>query len=249
MGKLSITDVIEDTYGFSTLDTIASADKFNRWMYSVISPFCKGEILEIGGGIGNISIQCLLDGKYLTVTELKDEYCSILRHKLSSEPGLRQVLTLDIVDPDFDKKFNHLYHRFDTVFALNVIEHIQNRGLALENCRKLLKPGGRIIILVPAFGFLFNQFDDSLGHYLRFTRKTLNLLMRERGFEIQHTRYFNFMGILGWWFSGSILKKKNIPEGQMKLYNQLVPVFRIIDAFTQRFAGLSVVSVGTKLMP
>ena len=45
----------KDKFGLETLDTIAEADKFNEWMYQILKPFCNGEILEIGSGIGNIS--------------------------------------------------------------------------------------------------------------------------------------------------------------------------------------------------
>ena len=154
---------------------------------------------------------------------------------------------MDITDINFDDKYKEFFNRFDTVFALNVVEHIDNRDLALQNCRKLLKEGGNLVILVPAFQSLYNQFDQSLGHFLRFTKKSLNQLMRQNGYEITHSQYFNFIGIFGWWFTGSILKKKEIPEGQMSLYNLLVPVFRIIDFFTQRIAGLSTIAIGRKI--
>ncbi len=244
MGQIITKAELQDKYGFTTLDTISAAGNFNRWMYDAIAPHCKGEILEIGGGIGNISLQFLASGQKLTITELQEEYCEMIRLKLSGYDGLKKVVRMDIADPEFPEKFAPLFGRFDTVFALNVIEHIDERTRALSNCKKLLKPGGSIVILVPAFQSLFNQFDHSLGHYLRFTKTSLNQLLVESGFRVVNQRYFNFMGILGWWFTGSVLKREMIPEGQMSVYNRLVPVFRIIDLFTRRWAGLSVISVG-----
>jgi SAM-dependent methyltransferase len=246
MGEVKLQSEVTDKYGFSTLDTIASADKFNRWMYDVIAPYCNGDILEIGGGIGNISMQLLLDNKSLTVTELHEEYCEIIRKRLTGYKGLRQVVQMDITDKNFDGKYQEFFNRFDSVFALNVIEHIDERDLALQNCRKLLKPGGNLIILVPAFQSLYNQFDQALGHFLRFRMKSLCQLMSDNGYQVIHKQYFNFIGIFGWWFTGSILKKKEIPEGQMSLYNFFVPIFRIVDVFTKRFAGLSVIAIGKK---
>lgn len=246
MGQVITQPEVTDKYGFSTLDTIASADKFNRWMYDVIAPYCNGEILEIGGGIGNISMQLLQDNKSLTVTELHEEYCEIIRKRLTGYNGLKQVVQMDITDENFDEKYKEYFNRFDSVFALNVVEHIDDRDLALQNCRKLLKQGGTLIILVPAFQSLYNQFDQALGHFLRFRKNSLYKLMSANGYEVTHTQYFNFIGIFGWWFTGSILKKKEIPEGQMSLYNFFVPVFRIVDFFAQRFAGLSVIAIGKK---
>ncbi|MCC6516189.1 MAG: class I SAM-dependent methyltransferase, partial [Chitinophagales bacterium] len=44
-----------DADGQTTLEAIDKADNFNEWMYQTIKPFCKGKVLEIGSGIGNIS--------------------------------------------------------------------------------------------------------------------------------------------------------------------------------------------------
>ncbi len=59
------------------------------------------------------------------------------------------------------------------------MEHIENDHLAIHNCRKLLKKGGKLIILVPAFQSLYNGFDKELYHYRRYTKHTLNKLFKE----------------------------------------------------------------------
>lgn len=235
---------VNDVYGFSTLESISGADKFNRWMYETIKPFCEGRILEIGGGIGNISECFLADGNELVVSELQEEYCEIIRTRLANYPNLKKVIAMDIVDPEFDTKFGSLFGTFDTVFALNVVEHIEDHQKALANCKKLLKNDGLVIILVPAFQSIFNHFDNALGHFRRYTVKTLQPIFELNEFQIVHRQYFNLIGIAGWWVSGSLLRKKVIPEGQMKLYNFFVPVFRIIDKITNKWLGLSVIMVG-----
>lgn len=236
-----------DPDGFSTLDAIASADRFNRWMYQTIAPFCEGHILEIGGGIGTISQQVLADKKKLTITELRNEYCQLLRTRIQHLPFQPEdIICLDIVDDQFDQKYASLFEQFDTVFALNVVEHIVNHQQAIDNCKKLLKPGGRLIILVPAFQFLFNSFDRALGHHRRYNIKSLSLLFNHSDMPVIHRKYFNFAGTLGWWFSGNVLRKKIVPEGQMNLYNMLVPVFKIADWLFRRWFGLSVIIVGQK---
>lgn len=235
---------VKDIYGYSTLASISGADRFNRWMYDTIKPWCKGRILEIGGGIGNISQCFLADGEELVVTELQEEYCQMIRDRFHHHSSLKEVITMDIVDPEFDRKYARLLGSFDTVFALNVVEHIDDDRKALANCKKLLKEGGQLIILVPAFQSLFNHFDTALGHFRRYTLKTLNPVFDANGLTIIHRQYFNLIGILGWWVSGSLLRKKVIPEGQMKLYNFFVPVFRLIDRITRKWFGLSVIMVG-----
>jgi 2-polyprenyl-3-methyl-5-hydroxy-6-metoxy-1,4-benzoquinol methylase len=242
--KIMTNQDVKDVYGYSTLESISGADRFNRWMYETIKPFCHGRILEIGGGIGNIS-QCFLnDGEELVISELQNEYCQILKDKFSGYSNLKDVIDLDIVDPDFDIKYTSLFGKFDTVFALNVVEHIADDQKALANCKKLLKKNGNIIILVPAFQTLFNQFDVALGHFRRYTAKTLLSVFKANKYSVIHQQYFNSIGIAGWWVSGTLLRKKVIPEGQMKIYNFFVPVFKIIDRVTHRWFGLSVVMVG-----
>lgn len=233
--------------GFSTLDTLSDAQSFNKWMAGTIDPWCRGDILEIGGGIGNLSRYFLERGKNLTVTELRKEYCRLLSERLRDYPSLRGILEMDITDPRFDEKFGGLFGKFDTVFALNVIEHIEDRDLAIRNCRKLLKEGGTLLLLVPAFQALYNRFDHELGHFLRFSHGQLSALIEQNGFRVSHRRYFNAAGIAGWWFTGTILRKKMIPGGSMKIYDFLVPLFRILDYFTHKFVGLSIIQTGIKI--
>ena len=153
---------------------------------------------------------------------------------------------MDIIDPDFDQKHHNLFGSFDSIFALNIVEHVKDDSLAVANCKKLLKKGGRLIILVPAYQKLYNRFDEELEHYRRYTLKGLISLFKKNEFQIIHNQYFNFIAILGWWFSGSILRKKTIPKGQMKLYDSLVPVFKIIDKILLNKIGISAIVVGKK---
>lgn len=236
----------EDHVGENTLDVIAEADKFNSWMYRTIRPFCKGRVLEIGSGIGNISRCFIEDGYQIMLSDIRERYCTNLEAKFGDSPNLLGIETMDLTDTEFDSKFGKYFGQFDTVFALNVLEHIRNNALALKNCHKLLAEGGQVVILVPSYQKLYNQFDQELGHYTRYTKATLSELFLTTRFRIIHSQYFNFAGIFGWFISGSILKKKSIPGGQMKLYNFLVPVIRIIDKLVFNSAGLSTILVGRK---
>ena len=91
-----------------------------------------------------------------------------------------------------------------------------------------------------------DQFDTELGHYRRYTKTTLSKVFINSDFEITHKQHFNFVGILGWFVSGQILKKKDIPKGQMKLYNTLVPIIKIVDKVLLNSVGLSTILVGKK---
>lgn len=235
-----------DSEGMETLEVVGEAQHFNSWMYKTILPYCRGNILEIGSGIGNISEQFLKDNLRISLTDLRDNYCQILRDKFKKYPSLESVHQMDITDPDFDTKHADKFGTYDSIYALNIVEHVKDDSLAIANCKKLLKPGGNLVILVPAYQKLYNGFDKELEHYRRYTQKSLDKLFNINELEIIHRQYYNFVGIFGWWFSGNILKKKTIPEGQMKLYNSLVPIIKLIDKIVLNKAGLSVITVGTK---
>ena len=68
--------------------------------------------------------------------------------------------------------------------------------------------------------------------------------MVSNGFKIIYHQYFNIAGILGWFLSGSVIRKATIPKGQMKIYNMMVPLFKVLDKAVFNSAGLSVISVG-----
>lgn len=235
-----------DEVGLSTLDNLSAADKLNDWMYETIQPYVKGKVLEIGSGIGNISARFVKNNVPLHVSDYSDHYCKLLREKFGSQPLIQDVYQIDLAAVDFEVTYAALLGKFDTIFALNVVEHIENDGLAIANCKKLLAAGGHLIILVPAFQLLYNGFDKELEHFRRYTRHTLKELFREQRFEIIKSWYFNLAGILGWFVSGTILRKKTLPAGQLSFYNKLVPIFRIADKLTLNQLGLSVITVGKK---
>jgi 2-polyprenyl-3-methyl-5-hydroxy-6-metoxy-1,4-benzoquinol methylase len=235
-----------DEVGLSTLESLSAVDQLNNWMFESIRPFVKGRILEIGSGIGNISDCFVKNNQPITLSDYSDHYCNYLDKKFANQPLIQDIFQIDLADVDFDDNYNLLLEKFDTVFALNVVEHIQDDHLAIANCKKLLKPGGHLIILVPAYQTLYNGFDVELEHFRRYTRKTVTQLFNSQKMNILHTWYFNMAGILGWFVSGTILRKKQLPSGQLSFYNKLVPIFRILDRITFNKFGLSVIIVGKK---
>lgn len=235
-----------DQEGLETLDVISSADLLNRWMYLTIKPYSSGRVLEIGSGIGNISAFFLKDNFDITLSDIRENYCQILNKKFNKEKSFREVIHLDLVAPDFDTRYKALLGTFNTVFALNVVEHIEDDQLAIKNANKLLKTGGHLIILVPAYQFLYNRFDKELFHFRRYIKSSLNNLFKEEKLAIVRTFYFNAAGIAGWFISGKILNNKTLPKNQVSLFNNLVPLFKTIDTLLMHRIGLSVICIGKK---
>jgi len=235
-----------DLIGTETLNHISEAGAFNKWMYSVISPSLKGKILEIGSGIGNISDFLLNDKDPVTLSDLRSEYCEYLSKHFMNRQSLASVEQIDLADSDFENKYSSILNSFDTVFALNVIEHIENDSLAIQNCRKLLKEGGNLLILVPSYQWLYCRFDKELGHFRRYNRKSLLMLLKSNGFNVLDLFNFNAAGVFGWLLFGKLLNHKQIGQNQMQLYNNLVFLFILTDKLLFRRTGLSIIIIGRK---
>lgn len=235
-----------DPVGEQTLTVISEAQDFNRWMFETIEPWCKGRLLEIGSGLGNLSRYFIKKRQPIYLTDLRAGYCEQLKQEFGVSPYCLGVNQVDLVATDFEDRYAELLGQFDTVFALNVVEHIEDDRKALCNARLLLRKGGRVVILVPAYQWLYTGMDAALGHYRRYTTATLTQTMSEAQLTIVHQQYFNTMGVLAWWLSGKIQRNEQIPGGQMRLYNALVPIFKWIDRLTLQKIGLSAIAVGER---
>jgi 2-polyprenyl-3-methyl-5-hydroxy-6-metoxy-1,4-benzoquinol methylase len=235
-----------DRTGAETLSIFQETDRFNEWMYQTIHPYMKGDVLEVGSGIGNISLFPLRDGFRLTLTDYNPHYVEHLKKHLGAHPSVSGITQMDLNDPLFEEKHAALTGQFDTVFLLNVLEHIPDDTKALHNCRSLLRPGGHLIVLVPSYRWLYAPLDKELGHFRRYTTRSLSEQFKKNDLEILHKQYFNFAGIWGWLINGRLLHKKLLPEGQVKIYERLVPLFKLTDKIILNTMGLSTIVIGKK---
>ena len=240
------TSASRDPVGLHTLEVIAKADRFNRWMFDQFKDQLRGEILEIGSGIGNISQMVVDKGYSVTLSDYNEKYCDFLKTKFSRNENVKGILNIDLVDPNFHNKYISYEEKFDTIFLLNVIEHIKDDLLAIKNCRYLLKKDGLLILLAPAYSWLYSSFDEHLGHCRRYSLRSLTDLLRKNGLNILSGSHFNFTGIAGWFLFGKILNKKMLGSGEMSAFNKIVPLAKIIDSLFLKKIGLSVIVKGVK---
>ena len=133
-----------DTEGMATLEAIANANNFNQWMYAVTSKNLTGRILEVGSGIGNISERYLKDGRDIFLSDIRDNYCGYLQERFGANPHCKGVRNIDLVHPQFETEYSDLLASFDGVFALNVVEHIQDDRLSLGALPHSLPLGCRL---------------------------------------------------------------------------------------------------------
>jgi SAM-dependent methyltransferase len=80
---------------------------------------------------------------------------------------------------------------FDLVTSLDVIEHIDDDVAALAELRRVLRPGGSLLVAVPAYRFLWGKQDEVSHHRRRYTARMLERALGEAGFGVDRTSYFN----------------------------------------------------------
>lgn len=238
----SFTFKEHDAEGLHTLEAVSEAVHFNRWMFQQVRPHMQGAILEVGSGIGNISEFFIREQAQITLSDIRENYCHALQSKFPGQP----VVQMDLVDPDFERKHASMAASFDSIFALNVVEHIDDHLLALKNMKYLLKPGGSVLILVPAWPFLYNKIDKGLFHFRRYTKRSLNAVMNEAGLSVGKSWMFNALGIPAWVTGGLLFRENELKKGQMNAYDKLIPIARILDGITFHQIGLSVISLARK---
>lgn len=73
----------------------------------------------------------------------------------------------------------------------DVLEHVEDDGRAIRECARVLKPGGILIVTVPALPFLCSEHDRALGHFRRYSPRGLTQLLRGSGFGVERITYFN----------------------------------------------------------
>jgi 2-polyprenyl-3-methyl-5-hydroxy-6-metoxy-1,4-benzoquinol methylase len=228
--------------GMITLAAFEQAKSYNRWTYEQFKNFLGHRIIEVGSGIGNITSELLLSPKTesLTATELSATSLTILNQRFGDFSKLKTSTWNAEISPSKEL----INEGFDTVVCSNVLEHIRDDVQALRHMKQVLQPDGRIVLLVPAHPMLFSKMDTGLGHYRRYTRERLRKALEVAGFRIEHMSNFNFVGALGWWWSGKIMQNTELGGGGVKMFDKLVPLLRVIDPILSKlFFGVSIIVI------
>jgi SAM-dependent methyltransferase len=220
---------------------LAKAENYNTWIYENIAPFLGNRILEVGCAIGNLT-RFFLDREWVTSLDISEEYCSYMRRKF------RDCKNLEVIccDGASREMLNLRPRNFDTVVCLNVLEHIEADQIALRNMFEVLIPGGRLVLLVPAFQALYGSMDAADHHFRRYEKKELCNKLQQAGFQIQKIFYMNALGILGWYINGKILKRRIIPEKQLISYNKIIPIIKKIERIFPPPFGQSLIAIAEK---
>ena len=226
----------------SDLEVMAQANNYRNWMYRRIEPFIGRRVLEVGAGIGNFT-QLLLDRELVVPTDISCLCLTRLGERLGPQLRVAPKL-LDLGDPSGE---DWAAYGFDTIICLNVLEHVEDDRRALSFMHSTLAPGGRAVILVPAFMFLHGTIDRAIGHHRRYTRKDLLPRMREAGFRVERSFYMNVIGMAGWFWNNRVRKITEEDPSQIGLFDGYIAPWaeRVERAVPPPF-GLSLVAVGRK---
>ncbi len=226
--------------GYTTLRRMRRLGAYNRWMWQKLEPFVGERILEVGSGTGNMT-RFLMARADVTATDMDERYLDTLRILFGHHPNVN-VRFMDLgkpAPPEITAR------RYDTIVCLNVLEHVEDDMSALRRLHALLEPGGRLVLVVPALEALHGAIDVAIGHFRRYGEPVIRARLAEAGFDAEHTRYFNSLGIPGWWFNSVVLRRRSVPSIQARINSWLVPLLRLEDRFEPKW-GMSLVAIGRK---
>ena len=227
--------------GGRTLEVFASTPLLNEWLFSKISSGLRGDVLEIGSGIGNMSRLILPYVSHLVVTDTEPHYLRGLEAAFAGDARV-DVAAYDLDGPPPPLVAARTY---DVIVAVNVIEHIADDRALVARLAGLLRPGGHLAIYVPAGPAVFGSLDEELGHHRRYTAASLAALLRHADLAPREPRYVNLLGLAGWFFEGRVLKRKVLSPRSVALFERLVPLVRLEDNLTLPL-GLGLCAYATK---
>lgn len=226
--------------GIKTLEVLDGADNYNKWIANIIRPYINSPALEIGAGTGNISNH-FKDRMDLVITDNDNILVKALQKKYKSYNNIT-VETFDV-----EKPLGKIPKKFKTIFAVNVLEHIEDDAYALQNIRKLLKKDGLVVLLVPAKMFAYTRLDRNLGHHRRYEKRELEKKLKKANFKIDKIEYFNIVGLASWILRNFLTRNHNeLRKDHVKLFDSIVPLLRRIEPRHGLPMGISLIVVARK---
>ena len=224
-------------YQGEELEVFALAANWKGYVARLLHPYIAGAVLEVGAGLGettralwNPSVE-----RWVCV-EPDPRLAGRLAEKLADGDLTPEVIVGDI---DQVPESEH----FDCIVYIDVLEHIRNDSAELQRAATHLAPGGRLIVLSPAYQVLYSDFDRALGHERRYTRHSL-----ERAFPRELERialfYADSVGML-LSLANRLLLRQTLPTAaQIRFWDRVViPTSRVVDWIIRYAFGRSIIGV------
>jgi SAM-dependent methyltransferase len=220
---------MEERYsGVDVLEALESAHNYNDYLTRLIRESTESkDLIDFGAGIGTFSKRLRTAGYQVKCIEPDP-----VQRQILEEQGFDTLANITSV-PDDSVAF---------VFSLNVFEHIQDDSVALREIRQKLKPGGALLIYVPAFACLWTSLDEKLCHHRRYTKKTLRRLAEQEGFVIEDARYADCLGFIAVLIFRALNRSASaLNASSITLYDRwLFAPSRVLDRLFDRWFGKNV---------
>lgn len=218
-----------------TLEDLAEAVNYRRWLGSLARPHLGERPLEVGSGHGDYAADWADSGVSVTASEADASRLALLRDRFAGDGRVR-VRQLAVPT---EEAGDHT-----AVVAFNVLEHIEDDVAALRSFARLVRPGGRVVLIVPAFQFAFGRFDEAVGHVRRYRLAELRRALVAAGLEPLELHYVNLVGLFGWFLVVRCLGGTPKSGPLLRVYDRfVVPVLRRVEARVRPPFGQSVFAV------
>jgi len=224
-----------------------------RWcnLRTMVKKYIRGKkILDAGCGTGHLSLDLLKENYDVTAIDSSNELVDYAQENIRNAGYDADILPCDLVSLK-----NRNFSPFDSIVCLDVIEHISNDDVVLDNFSDILKNGGTLIISVPAKKYFYGERDKKVGHYRRYEKKELAGKLKKAGFIISDLRYWNFIGVVPYIISEKLLHKPLNEDIRYsgnktgaKIFNIMLNYwFALIENRVRLPIGLTIIAVCKKI--
>ena len=232
----------ETTYIGTELELFANAVHWKDYYGSLLKPYLKGRVLEVGSGMGETT-SVLCNGTQETWVclepdaRLAEKSDSKIKNKALPPCCQSIVGTIKDIPPK---------STFDCIVYVDVIEHIENHAQELEMAVQHLSSNGFLIILAPAHDFLYSPFDKAIGHFRRYDKKKLSALIPLE-LSAKKLIYLDSCGFFASIGNKIFLKQSSPTKKQIHVWdNYMVNISKITDRLLFYSFGKSVLGVWQK---
>ncbi|MGQ0543492.1 MAG: methyltransferase domain-containing protein [Blastocatellia bacterium] len=228
------------------LESMDFAENYHRWILELFKPFLGRSFVEVGAGTGSFSKLLLETNPESLVLVEPSEMFDSLTGNFPSETAYSKIHLIRNIFANAHETIRE-NHSPDTIFYINVLEHIEDDVFELKLVQETLFYGGRLCIFVPAIPFLLSDFDRQIGHFRRYRRKELIEKCVKAGFRIRFARGFDFPGIVPWFLKYRLMRSLTLESGAVAFYDKIaVPFIRPIENFLRPMIGKNLIVVAEK---
>ncbi|MFC1499608.1 glycosyltransferase [Candidatus Zixiibacteriota bacterium] len=186
-----------------------------------IDPPPGDTVLEVASGAGEIA-RHLSQRTRLLLTDPRIEDVGRLKIEFSHRPNVEVAHWDPCAGP-----LGPQPERFDTVIAFHSLACLQDEGSALATMAAHLKPGGNMVLLLPANPSLYSSVDRGLGRSQRFTRSSVLSLLDGAGLKVGKITQVNFVGAIGWWLGRISSRSTQIHPWQVRIFRLFMPLVKL----------------------